>query len=212
MKKLKKLSRCFFVWRVAYPKWAELEESVKKALANSQPVVIVTHDVGLCEGNVPGRGNTLLAQALARMSTRCPTVPILAQLGVAIVAQELGIHITKVIGPPSVETPLSRSTNSYNSKTVVSDQKRWLLEQGMFPALALTVAIPLHMGRVSWIMEKEGFTVLPVPLLSPCSRDYADKRSLYFSIRIAGRIPGGISVLYAREILARLLFLKNGWI
>lgn len=208
---MKKLLRCFFFWRVKYPSWEELERAVSHAHSQNQPVVILTHDVGLCKGNKPGCGNTLMAETLKRVTAEYPSIPVLAQLGVALAAKELGVPITKTIGPPEADTPLDRSTGNYNSKTVIEEQKRWLKERGMFPTLALTLTIPLHMGRVKWIMEKEGLTVLPIPLLSVRSSDYTDKESLYFSIRVAGAVPGGILVLYAREIIARLLFLKKGW-
>lgn len=208
---MKKLLRCFFFWRVKYPSWEELQRAVSIARSQNQKVVIVTHDVGLCKGNKPGCGNALMAEALKRVVAKYPTIPVLAQLGVSIAAKDLGVSVAKTIGPPEADTPLDHSSGNYNSKTVIEEQKRWLEKRNMFPTLALTLAIPLHMGRVKWIMEKDGFTVLPIPLLSMRSRDYTDKESLYFSIRISGAVPGGILVLYAREILARLLFLKKGW-
>lgn len=194
-----------------YPSWEELKRAVNFARLQNQKVVIVTHDVGLCKGNKPGCGNMLMAEALKRVAVRHPNIPVLAQLGVSIAAKELGVLVTKTIGPPELDTPLNRSTGGYNSKTVIAEQKRWCAKHEMLPALALTLAIPLHMGRVQWIMEKEEFTVLPVPLLSLRSSDYTDKESLYLSIRVAGVVPGGILALYVREILARLLFLKKGW-
>lgn len=207
---MKKLLRCFFFWRVRYPDWEEFKTRIQSAYSQGQPVVIVTHDVGLCVGNKPGGGNMLLAKALKRVTETYPAIPVFAQLGVAMAARELGIPIAKVIGPPSADTPLNRSTGEYNTWTVINAQKHWCQEHRLFPALALTLAIPLHMGRVTWVMEKEGFTVLPIPLLSVRGRDYTDKKSLYRSIRISGAVPCGILVLYAREILAWLLFLKRG--
>lgn len=210
---MKKLLRCFFSWRVKYPSWEMVERVLCENTASLRnvPVVILTHDVGLCKGNKPGCGNVLMARVLKRVAEKYPTIPVLAQLGVSLAAKEIGVSVAKTIGPPEADTPLDHSTGNYNSKTVIEEQKCWLEERNMFPTLALTLAIPLHMGRVKWIMEKEGFTVLPVPLLSLRSRDYCDKESLYFSIRVAGKYPGGILILHLRELAARLLFLKNGW-
>jgi hypothetical protein len=152
-----------------------------------------------------------MAKALKQVAERYPTVPVGAQIAVARAAKDLGVTVKKITGPPTADTPLDHSTGDYNSWTVVEDQKRWCEENGKFPALALVLAIPLHMGRVKWIMEKQGFRILPIPLLSACSRDYTDKESLYRSVRLSGKYPGGILLLYARELCARLLFLKNGW-
>ena len=80
---MRRLLRCFFVWRVKYPSWEELERAVNFAHSQNQKVIIVTHDVGLCKGNKPGRGNMLMAQALKRVTDKHPLVPVLAQLGVA---------------------------------------------------------------------------------------------------------------------------------
>lgn len=200
-----------FVWRVRYPTLAELDCAVAVACAQGRDVVIVTQDVGFCRGDKPGCGNVLQARALKQVSARYPTIPVLAQCLVSRAAQELGVIVAETIGPPSSDTPHDRSTGEYNTWTVVRAQKRWCEEHGKFPALALAIALPLHMGRVQWTMEKEGFTVVPVPLLSLRSRDYADPESLYRSVRVSGKYPGGILVLYLRELAARLLFLWKGW-
>ena len=172
----------------------------------------MTHDIGLCRGRKPGRGNILLAKTLKWATGEYPKAPVLAQLGVACAAKELGVSVTETIGPPESETPLDRSTGSYNSLTVVQEQRRWCEEHGMFPALALTLTSPFHMPRVKWIMEREGFEVVPIPLSLLRQRDYMDPESLYFSVRMAGRTRLGMILPYLREVIARLLFLKNGWI
>ena len=201
---MKKLLRCFFFWRVRYPDWKEFERHIQLARSRGQSVVMVTHDVGLCNGNTPGCGNMLLAEALKRVTERYPAIPVLAQLGVAMAARELGVSVTKVIGPPSADTPLDRSTGEYNTRTVIGCQKQWCEEHEKFPALALTLAIPLHIGRVMWVMEKEGFTVLPIPPLSLRGRDYTDTKSLYFSIRVAV-VKTGNTYFVRTGILARVL-------
>ncbi|MDO8564789.1 MAG: hypothetical protein Q7R88_02220 [bacterium] len=206
-----KIWRCIFVWRVKYPSRTEFYRQVSEALAQGRPVVICTHDISLSKGNVPGRGNILLAEALKRVTQQYPKIPVLAQLGVALAAEQLKIPVTQTIGPPKMDTRLDRSGEDYNSQTVVADQKRWCEENGMFPALAVTLTVPLHMPRVQWVMEKEGFTVLPMPLVSMRQRDYLDVNSLYRSVRLAGKYWWGMPFLYAREMLGRLWFLKNGW-
>lgn len=205
------LPKCFFVWRVRYPTLAELDCVIAAACAQDRNIVIVTQDVGFCRGDKLGHGNVLLAQALQRVARRYSTIPVLAQLLVSRAAQEIGVTVAKTTGPPSPDTPHNRSTDEYNTRTVVCAQKRWCEEHGKFPALALAISLPLHMGRVQWTMEKEGFTVVPVPLPSVRSRDYTDEESLYFSVRVSGKYPGGIAILYLRELAARLLFLKRGW-
>lgn len=152
-----------------------------------------------------------MAQVLKRAAEMFPSVPIIALDGVSFAAKELGVKVTHTILPPDIKTPVSRSTGNYNSKTVVDEQKKWLVDCGMFPALALTLTVPFHMGRVKWIMEKEGFRVLPVPISLRKQKELMDSDSFYLSVRIAARIPCGMLALFLREICARLLFLKNGW-
>ncbi len=209
---MKKLFRCLFSWQVAYPSFEEIERNVLFATQKKQPVVILTHDIGLCEGNTPGRGNRSMALTLARTMRMFPSVPVLAQLGVALALEELGYKATQTIGPTASGTPLDHSTLVYNSHKVVTDQREWLEAHGMFPALALTIATPLHMGRVKWIMEKQGFEMLPVPLPTGSQREYMDPQGLYLSVRLAGKFPGGVLVFFLREVLARLLFLWKGWL
>ncbi|MCI0532662.1 hypothetical protein L0Y49_00400 [bacterium] len=68
------------------------------------------------------------------------------------------------------------------------------------------------MPRVKWIMEKEGFFVIPVPLDSLRSKDYLDMDSLYPIFRAPARIPGGTLLIRFYECLCRLLFFWKGWI
>ncbi len=208
---IRKILRCLLTWRIRYSGWEEFQKRVDKAFGQNQAVIVVTHDIGMSKGNKPGCGNTLMAWALKRVADRYPTVPILAQLGVALAAKEIGVPVTKTIGPPKTDTPLNRSGADYNSLTVIRDQKRWCQENEQFPALALTLTNPIHMGRVQWIMEREGFEVLPIPLLSSRQKDYMDPESLYLSVRLAGKTWWGMILVYLREVAARLLFLKNGW-
>lgn len=212
MRFLKKLLRCFVVWRVKYPEWSECDQRIAEALARGQKVVLLTHDIGLCKGNTPGRGNMRMARVLKDVQAAYDA-PVLAQRGVALAAERIGVPITLVVESViKAPRPLDRSTMSYNSQTIVVSQKKWLEKHGMWPVLALTLTTPFHMPRVQWIMEKEGFAyLLPIPLTSTRQWDYMDPDSLYLSVRIASRIPGGMLVSYSREILARLLSLAKGW-
>ena len=207
-----RLLKCLFAWRVRYPNWEKFTQVISVALFDRRPVVIVTHDICMAAGNRPGRGNELLAEALKHVSDLFPDIPILATIPVVLAAEMKGVKVTVVIHPPHCDTPMDRSTMEYNSKTVVEAQKRWLIERGQFPALALALTTPFHMPRVKWIMEKEGFEVLPIPLPTPRQFDYMDRNSLYFSVRVAARVPGGLLLAYGRELCARLLFFWKGWI
>jgi hypothetical protein len=210
-----RILRALFIWRVNYPSRAEVLEQLAKAKKDGLPVAILTHDIGLSKGNVPGKGNWLLASALAEMLKLVPNnTPVLAQTGVAIAGRKRGLQVTKMIGPPTLETRLDQSSMAYNSNTVIAVQRGWLAARGMFPhCLVFVLTSPDHMPRVKWLMERQGFTnIIPVPLLSYRQRDYLDPNALYPAMRWAARVPCGIVIFRAYKLMIRTLFICKGLI
>lgn len=209
------LSRWLFVWRVPYPTRKELDENIKRCRSQSLRVIVVTQEIGLCKGLVPGRGNGLLANALYNFNVRYPDVPILAQVGAARAAMLIDIPIAQVIGPPEADTPNDRSTLAYSTESVVRDQATWMRLHGYDPArdLALYLTTPDHAPRTRWVMEKQGFkNLLVLPLCSYRQRDYFDPTSLYLSVRLGARSWLGVIPWYLREVISRPLFFLKGWI
>ena len=154
-----------------------------------------------------------MAFDLLRFQKRFPDVPVVAQLGVALAAKKVGVRITKTIGPTKEGTALDRSTMSYKSLTVVEEQAAWLKENGQWPAHAVVLTSPDHIGRVLKVMKKQGFKdMLPLPLSSLNQKDYLDGTSLYLSFRVGAKIPFGGYLYRLRELASRFLFLVRGWI
>jgi hypothetical protein len=79
--------------------------------------------------------------------------------------------------------------------------------------MGLAIASPDHIGRVLKVMKREGFhDAIPLHLPTTNRKAYLDPHCLYWSMRIGAKLPGGAIIFRLRELAARLLFLKNGWI
>jgi hypothetical protein len=143
------------------------------------------------------------------------TVPVYAQLGVALACEVLNIKVHTVIRPPTEDTRLDRSTLEWNSDTVIQMQVRAIADAGYTPdnTLALVLTWPDHAPRVRWLMERHGFTeIVPVPLLSYRSKKYFDPQALYPVMRWSAKVPGGTLIFRVYELMIRVLFIYKGLI
>lgn len=171
-------------------------------------MLVCTQEIGMSSDG-PGVGNTLMAKILSDVVKDFPGIRVLAQHSVALAAKKFGVPITHAIEPPE-NAYFHKSTENYNSFTVVEEQGRWLREKGCLPVCALVLTSPDHAGRVKKLMERrDGFEeliLIPVPL---DQQVYLDRNSLYLSVRIGARLPYGKIIFRAREAIARLKFLAE---
>lgn len=135
---------------------------------------------------------------LARRTSELFGIPIAAQVEVA---DALGHGRCAFIVKGSDD---GQSSEGWNTATVAAAQCEYLRSRGI--RSVILVAGPFHAGRAKWCYEAHGMKAYVAPRAEPLWR-YQDSELVHWVARNALQLP----VAWLRELLARIDFVRRGW-